>query len=187
MRIIVASQSQFRKKAFATLGLEFETVPSNFDEDSIQDGDPKELARKLAEAKARTVGEHHEAIILSGDLFIVFEGNIYGKPKDEIEAFEMLKTISGNEFEILSGVAVYNSKNQNMLSTVEVTKVRFREMSDEEINKYISSYPVCKFAAAFDGDGMLRFAEHVEGAFVFTAGWPMNRVILFLREQGVDV
>lgn len=169
------------------LGLAFEVIPSNLDEKSIRDDNPMELARKLSEAKAKAVGESNEGIIIAADLFVVFNNKIYEKPKNEKEAFEMLKSFSRNCLDIISGLAIYNSISGRMLSTAEKATVNFRELVDHEIQDYISKYPVVTFSAAFDGDGLLRFAEKVQGPFVFNSGMPMNKLIPFLREHGVSV
>ncbi|NQU79100.1 Maf family protein [Candidatus Woesearchaeota archaeon] len=186
MRIILASQSLFRKKALEILGLEYETIPSNLDEQSIRDDCPYKLAKALSEAKAKNIGES-DALIIAGDLFVVFNNKIYEKPADEKEAFDMLKSFSGNKIDIVAGVAVYNSKSEKMLSTVEKYTVKFRKLEDYEINDYISRYPVLKLSAAFEGDGLLRFAESVEGKYPFLTGFPLNELILFLRENGLKV
>jgi predicted house-cleaning NTP pyrophosphatase (Maf/HAM1 superfamily) len=99
----------------------------------------------------------------------------------------MLKSFSGHTFEIIAGLAVFNGATQNLLSTSEVCKVRFRELTDFEINDYVSKYPVMKFAGAFDADGLLRFADYIEGNYNFKAGLPVNKLILFLRENGITV
>ena len=188
MRIILASKSMFRKKALDILGLEYEVIPSSFDEKSIRDKDPERLAKKLAEAKAKDVGEKHkDAIVISGDLFVVFNNKIYEKPKNKEEAFEMLKSFSGKELNSVSSVAVYNSKTKKLVSSADRSKAKFRKLLDYEIKDYISKYPVLKFSAAFDSNGLLRFAERVEGKLSFITGFSMNELILLLREQGVKV
>jgi septum formation protein len=189
MKIILASQSSPRKRALNILGLKYEVIPSNFDEKSIRDKNPYELSRKLAEAKAKEIAKKEkDAIIIAADMFVVFNGEIYEKPKDKKEAFEMLKSFSGNRLETVSGLSVYNSKTGKMLSTCKKYTIKFRKLLDSEIEDYISRYPVLKCAAAYDTDGELRFAESVEaGEFPFTTALPMNELILFLREQGVEV
>jgi len=185
MRIVLASQSAARKRAMDMLGLQYCVIPSDFDEQSIRDDDPYALARKLSEAKAKALDE--QGIIIAGDLFVVFDGKIYEKPKDEAEAFDMLKKLSGNSFDIIAGIAVYNSESGKMLSSVESCQLTFRELTDEEIHDYIANYPVTKFSAAFDYDGILRFGERVQGNLNFSTGIPINKLILFLREHGVKV
>jgi len=188
MRLILASQSLLRKRAFDILGLKCETIPSNFDESLIKDENPHQRTKKLAEAKALTVGSKHpDSIVVAGDLFAVMDHKVYEKPKDLKEAERMLKAFSGKEHEVISGIAVYNSKTKKMLSTSKTCKVKFRVINSFEIKDYISRYPVLRFAAAFDGDGLLRFAERIDGSYNFATGLPMPELILFLRQNGVKV
>lgn len=82
MRLILASRSEARRRTLDMLGLEYEIVPSRLDEKSIRHEDPEEMAKKLAEAKARDVGERSpDSIVIAGDLFVVFNGKIYEKPR----------------------------------------------------------------------------------------------------------
>ena len=188
MRIILASQSPFRRHALDVLGLKYEIIPSNIDEAAIRHEDPNELAQLLSKAKAQKIGEENpDSVIISADLFVVCDNKIIEKPRDENHAKEMLKSFSGKTFEIVTGLAVYNSKTQNLLSTSEVCKVRFRDLSDFEINDYVSRFPAVKCAGAFEADGLLRFAEYIEGNYNFKTAIPVNKLILFLRENGINV
>ncbi len=188
MRIILASQSLFRRKALEILGLTYETKPSSIDEKSIRHANPEKLAQLLSEAKARDVGSKEgAALVISGDLFVVFKKKIYEKPSSSEEAFAMLKSFSGNKLDIVAGVAVYNSKINTMRSTTEKYTVKFRMLEDHEIRDYISRYPVQTFSAAFEGDGLVRFAESTEGPYPFLTAFPMNPLIRFLRENGLKV
>jgi septum formation protein len=188
MKIILASESQFKKHALDVLGIEYETIPGYFDESSIRHDDPHSLVQKLAEAKAKKIGEEHEeSIVVASDLIVAHNNAIYEKPKDEAEAKEMLQSLSGNNFYIIAGLAVYNSSTQSMLSTSEYCEVKFRNLSEYEIDDYIAKYPVTKCAAAFEADGLLRFAEHVQGSYVFRAAMPVEKLVPFLRENGVKV
>ncbi len=179
MRIILASKSESRRKALDILGLNYEVKPADIDEKSIRHPDPKEMARKLAEAKAMALREEN-AIVIAGDLFVVFNNKIIEKPKTIVEAKTMLKQFSGNKLQIVSGLAVISKKK--LKSTATVCNVEFRELSDEEINEYCKKYPVLSFAGAFDGDGMLRFARHISGSLNFITAFPMDKLIEFLDE-----
>lgn len=188
MRIILASQSGFRKKALDILGLKYTTIPSNLDEKSITDKNPEKRAQKLAEAKALYIGKKQaNSIIIAGDLFVVFKNKIYEKPKNKKEAFQMLKSFSNNKLEIVTSVAVYNSKTKKLLSAAQKCGVKFRKLFDYEIRDYISRYPVLKFAGAFDGEGLLRFSQRVEGKYAFLTGFPLDKLLLFLRKNKVKV
>lgn len=188
MKIILASESQYRKHALDILGLKYETIPSHIDEKAIRDENPRELARKLSEAKALTIGKAHlGAVVIAADLFVVYNNKIYEKPRDETEAHQMLSSLSGNKFEIVTGLAVYRHETNKMLSTTQVCEVTFRALIPEEIKDYIARYPVLKCAAAHEADGLLRFAENISGNYNFKAALPVNDLVLFLRAQGIKV
>ena len=87
MRIILASQSPFRKHALDVLGLKYEIIPSNIDESAIRHEDPNELAQLLSKAKAQKIGEENpDSVIISADLFVVYDNKIIEKPRDENHA-----------------------------------------------------------------------------------------------------
>ncbi|MBW3002325.1 Maf family nucleotide pyrophosphatase [Candidatus Woesearchaeota archaeon] len=188
MDIILASNSSFRKNALDILGLKYKVISSNFDEKSIRNENPEELAKELAEAKAKVVGEKNKnAIIIAADLFVVFNNKVYEKPETKNEAFEMLKSFSGNNIDIIAGLAVYNSSTEKMLSSADKYTVKFRELKDYEINDYIERDPVLKLSGAFGPNGLVRFAETIEGHYPFVTALPMSKLILFLRENGLRV
>lgn len=185
--LILASQSLFRAKALEILGLDFIKTVSNFDESSIILDDPLERAKVLAEKKAEVVAKDNEGIIIAADLFVVKDGKVLEKPKDLEEAKEMLRSQSGSLIKTIAGLAVYNTDTKKMLSTVTHCDSKWRELSDYEIEDYISRYPVLKCAAAFEGEGLLRFAEKVEGDLsLFPLGLSIASLITFLRENGVN-
>jgi septum formation protein len=186
MKIILASQSKSRRKALNILGLKYEVIPSNFDEKSLRHENPQELAKRLAEAKARAVGQkENDALIIASDLFVVFQGNIYEKPKDLGEAESMLRSYSGNKLDIVAGLAVYDSKKKKMISKSEKHTVKFRKLTDYEIKDYMSRYPVLNFSGAFEEEGSIRFCK--EGKYPFFYGIPMESLIKLLRKSGVEV
>lgn len=185
MKIILASQSEIRKRALDLLKLPYEVQPSHFDEKSIRDSDPSKLALKLSEAKARTVGAVREGIIIGSDAFMVMKEKIIEKPVSLENAFEMLKSFSKETFQFVTGLAVLNTADQKMLSAVESCDIKFRQLSDQEVSDYISQRPVLKFAGAVEADGIIRFSERIQGNCNFFTGLPMNRLIEFLREHGL--
>jgi predicted house-cleaning NTP pyrophosphatase (Maf/HAM1 superfamily) len=74
-----------------------------------------------------------------------------------------------------------------MLSTVEASEIRFRQLIEREIRDYVSRYPVLRFAGAFEGDGVLRFADSVSGSYNFVTALPVSQLAVFLRALGVEV
>jgi septum formation protein len=188
MKLILASKSPFRRKALELLGLKYEVMPSDFDEKSLRDADPEKLSVKLAEAKAMEIGKREKAaIIVASDYFVVFNGRIYEKPTGIEEAKGMLRDFSGQRIDNVCSICVYNSKTGKVLSGVEHCYMQFRQLSGHEIEDYVSRYPVTTFAGAFDTDGSIRFSERIEGEPCFTFGLPVSRLILMLREMGLNV
>ncbi len=190
MDLILASKSVPRRKALEILGLAYRIIPSNIEEKFVRDNNPIILVKKLTEAKIRQVGkDNKESLIIGGDLIVCFNGKVYEKPVDNEQAKSMLKSFSGKWLSIIGGIAVFNPKTNRLYSAVEEYKVKFRELTDYEIDDYIKRYSVLNCAGAFEGDGLFRFAEVAEGNYPFTSQitFPLNRLIEFLREEGVQV
>lgn len=188
MKVVLASESQSRKRAMDILGLTYEICPSAIDEMSIRDTDPAVLTRKLAEAKAwKVAGNMQDAVVISGDAVVAKDGKIFEKPRDNEEAERFLWELSGSTFRFVTSLTVIHSNTKKMLSTVETSEIKFRRLVEREISDYVGRYPVLKFAGAFEGDGVLRFADSVSGSYNFITGLPVSRLAVFLREQGVEV
>jgi MAF protein len=131
MKIVLASESPFRKRALDLLGLPYEVRPSLIDEKAIRDGNPAELTRKLAEAKAWKVApECPDAVVVSGDAVACKNGRIFEKPRDLAEAAEFLRDLSGSEFQFITSLSVLHSQTGKMLSAVETSDISFRRLLD---------------------------------------------------------
>ena len=188
MKVILASRSKFRRQALELLNLDYDVKPSEIDEKSIRDSDPGALARKLAEAKAEDIGGQldGENLVIGGDLFVLFRGNIYEKPKTEKEAMEVLQLFSGEKVEVISGVSVFNTKTNDVESDLGRAEIVFRDISQKEIEKYVSNYPVTDLAGAFEKEGVMKFSKEVHGDLSFLTGLPLNKLIELLRKNGVN-
>jgi septum formation protein len=101
MKIVLASESQFRKRALDMLGLAYEICSSGIDEKAIRDHNPAELTRKLAEAKARRVASQcPDAVVVSGDAVVSKGDKIYEKPRSNGQAAQFLRELSGSELRV---------------------------------------------------------------------------------------
>ena len=170
------------------LGLPYETRPSEIDEQAIRDDDPVELTRKLAEAKARKVAnEYPEAVIVSGDAVAVQGKQIFEKPRSLEEAEQFLRKLSGSTFQFVTALAVLHSKTRKLLSTVETLDITFRQLAEREIQAYIRRYKVLNYAGAFEDDAVRMFGERISGSYNIGTAIPVSRLIMFLREQGVEI
>lgn len=188
MRVVLASESPFRKRALDMIGIAYETCPSRIDEKSIRDDDPARLTRKLAEAKARHIAQQYsEAIIISGDAVAAKGRKIFEKPRDKHQAAEFLRELSGNEFQFVTALAVLNSQTGRILSTVESLNITFRSLLEREIQVYMNRYDVLSYAGAFEDDAVHLFAERIAGSYNIGTALPVGRLVLFLREQGLEI
>jgi septum formation protein len=188
MRLVLASESPFRKRALDLLGLTYETRPSCIDEKSIRDASPRELTRKLAEAKAwKVAAECPDAVIVSGDAVVCRNGGIYEKPRDLEEAAQFLRELSGGEFQFVTSLAVLHAPTGRMLSAVEASSLSFRPLVETEIQSYIRKYSVLNYAGAFESDAVLLFADQISGSYNFVTALPVSRLILFLRSLSVPI
>ena len=188
MKIVLASESPFRRRAMDMVGIPYETRPANIDEKAIRDDDPETLTRKLAEAKAwKVASECPDAVIVSGDAVAAKGGRIYEKPVDFDEAVKILAEFSGNEFQFVTSLAVLHAPKRKMLSAVEISNITFRALKESEIKEYVGKYAVLNYAGAFESDAVLKFADRVSGAVNIGTALPVSRLIGLLREQGVEV
>jgi len=188
MKIVLASESPFRRRALDLIGLPYETRPSRIDEKAIRHDDPRQLTLKLAEAKAQKIAvECPGAIVISGDAVAAKGSKIYEKPRDKEEAAEFLREFSGDHFQFVTSIAVLNTQTARMLSTVEASDIYFRPLLDREIEQYINKYDVLSYAGAFENDAVLLFADRIAGSYNLGTALPPSRLIVLLREQGVEV
>lgn len=181
-RIILASQSEIRKRALNILGLSYECIPANINEKAIRNSDPIKMALLISEAKAYEIAKKEQGIIIAGDAFLVFEGKVLEKPSSLDEAHAMLNTLSGNKYTFVTGLAVYDTKTKKMRSTTATCDIYLRHLSQDEIKDYCSRYSVLKFAGAHESDGVVRFAEKIEGSCINETAISMKDLIQFLDE-----
>ena len=188
-KIILASTSPRRHGLAQEMGLEFEIVPSNYEEDMTMNLSSEELAKTLAYGKAKEVAVRiKEGVVLGVDTFVVFEGKKLGKPKSKEDAFQMLKSFSGKFQEVYSGVALIDCETGKEIKDVEITKVKFREMEDLEIESYIKTGEPMDKAGAYGIQGLSSiFIEKVDGCYTNVVGFPVHNIYKNLKKIGVNI
>ncbi len=190
-KIILASKSPRRKQLLEQIGLEIEIRESEYEEDMNALDDPRELVKFLALGKAKDVAKHYDdAIIIAGDTFVVLDGKFIGKPKSEEMAKETLRSFSGREHEIVSGFTIIDTKSDKVITDFCEAKVKFKELSDSEINDYFNSAKdeIFGMAGAYGlSNKAAPLVESVNGDFFSILGLPLNRVYVELKELGVNI
>mgnify|MGYP001562034266 FL=1 len=200
LRIILASASLQRKNLFEALNLPFEVIAADIDEHAIRDPDPKKQALLIARAKAERVAAREQGIIIAADTFGVYQNKILEKPRDKEEAAAMLHALSGNTAMAYTGFCYLDPRasggagadrehgiNETALAETEFT---VRELTTDEIARYVEIFPVTAWSAAFSPAypyGMTLIAS-IRGSFTgFTHGLPMELLIPLLRRSGIAV
>jgi len=134
--IILASGSPQRKELLARVGLEFEIEVSGVEE--ITHGDPAEVVLANALLKARAVARPG-SIVIGCDTDVVIEDHVIGKPEDEVRAREYLAQLSGRVHEVFSGLAIAGPGPEQVRTGVARSRVRMKELSPGEIDRYLAS------------------------------------------------
>lgn len=179
--LVLASASPRRSEILRGAGIEFSVRPAHVDE-AVREGEPaRDYARRLAEAKARSVHRRGETV-LGADTVVVLDGALLGKPADEADARRMLRMLSGREHEVLTGICLLSDRET--LTAVESTKVKFLELGDGEIDAYVATGEPLDKAGAYGIQGAAsKFIERIEGCYFNVVGLPIARVYGFMRSS----
>jgi len=178
LKLVLASSSPRREEILEQLNLKFTIVPSKIDEDNFDSSDPVELVKLLAEEKARSISALVEnAIIIAADTVVVHDENILGKPANEAEARNMLKKLSADQHQVITGVAVLNSSSGESHVDYNITEVKMTDLSEYEINSYVDTgEPLDKAGSyAIQGFGGL-FIEEIRGSYYSVMGLPIHQL-----------
>jgi septum formation protein len=143
------------------------------------------LARIKAEAGARVVQARHLPAwpILAADTTVTLDGRILGKPRDEVEARDMLRTYSGRTHAVFTGIAVAHSGQIH--TALSESQVTFRRLSEEEISAYIVSGEPFDKAGAYGIQGRAAiFIEHLTGSYSGVMGLPLYETAELLKSTG---
>lgn len=185
-RWVLASQSPRRRELLSRMLDEFAVITDDSAETLIAGESPEQTVQRLAKEKADHVAEKldGDAMILAADTVVVLDGHILGKPKDEDEAFAMLSALSGREHRVYTGIAVLDTEHRHWETAAELTKVRFRSLTEEEIRRYIASGEPMDKAGAYgiQNKGAL-LVQGIEGDYFNVVGLPLCRLGTVLRES----
>jgi septum formation protein len=188
--IVLASKSPRREQLLSSIGLKFELDPAiEFQEISFEKRPAHELVLENAIGKAEEVAKRHpNSIIIGVDTVGALNDHILEKPRDEEDAFRMLKMLSGVTHEVYSGICMIDSESGKKISAYETTKISFLEIPDEDIRKYIKSGEPMDKAAAYAAQGIASiFVKSFEGDFFNVVGLPMYRLNLMFKEFDINL
>lgn len=180
-KIILASASPRRKELLTTAGVEFEVLVSQADETVPEGTAPKDAAIMTAEKKALAVAENsRDSVVIGADTIVVIDGKILGKPKDEADAADMLRTLSGREHEVITGVCITDGEKTEKFA--QVSRVRFYALTEDEITAYVATKEPMDKAGSYgiQGRGCV-LVESIEGDYFNIVGLPVAATVRALK------
>ncbi|SNR62116.1 Maf family protein [Desulfurobacterium atlanticum] len=187
-RLLLLSSSPRRREILSMVGVPFR-VFSNFNVEEVMEGDPLKIAvsNALLKLQAGAFFQKKDEIALAADTLVVFEDKIYGKPKDEKEAVEILEELSGNVHTVITGFAMKLPDNR-VLKGFDISNVKFKSLSNEEIKWYVGTGEPLDKAGAYgiQGKGAL-FVERIEGDFFNVMGLPIGKIYDILLNNNIDI
>lgn len=177
---VLASASPRRKELLNQIGIKFRTCTSKKEEEILRNK-PEDIVKDLSYTKARDVFErgNRDAVVIGADTIVVVDEEVLGKPKDENEAFSMIKKLQGDIHQVYTGVSIIWEQNNNthVSSFVAMTEVELYYMSDEEIRKYIATSEPYDKAGGYAIQGYFaRYVKQIKGDYNNVVGLPIGKL-----------
>jgi septum formation protein len=188
MRFILASSSPRRRELLASIGIEFDIVPSHIPEERENGEAPEEYVARLSREKAAAIGAQHPSRwIIAADTTVLLGDQLLEKPRDERDAERMLSLIAGRTHVVYTGVTLQNLDSDYHDTRVAETEVRMLPLSKQDVRWYVrTKEPMDKAGAyAVQGIGSM-FIDSVHGSYTNVVGLPLAMLFQMLRKAGVD-
>jgi septum formation protein len=184
-RILLASNSPRRKELLAGLDIDYDVVAlPDVDESYPADLAHSEIPTFIARQKAAAYLSHlaENTLLITADTIVWLDDEVYGKPVDEADAIEMLRTLSGKTHEVITGVCLTTQEKQ--LSFHAVAKVTFATLSDEEIRYYVTKYKPYDKAGSYGVQEWIGYigVKEIHGSFYNVMGLPIQRLYQELKK-----
>jgi len=152
--VVLASTSPFRKELLQRIGIDFETAAPDVDETPLANETPEDLVKRLSEAKARAIGQSCRGLIIGSDQVATTGSDILGKPGTHEKAIEQLRKLSGKLVTFYTGLCLLNSETDETQVDVIPFKVQFRELDEQQIERYLRADQPYNCAGSFKSEGL---------------------------------
>lgn len=181
LNLVLASRSPRRAELLQAAGISFSVRVADIDETPAEGEMAREYVVRLAREKACAIYATATETILAADTTVVLEGAILGKPEDAVDARRMLRALSGNRHEVITGICV--KRGDHVIVDYATTAVWFAPIEDAVIDDYVSSGEPLDKAGAYGIQGLAScFIERIEGSYSNVVGLPVALVYRHLRE-----
>lgn len=186
-KLILASQSPRRQELLGQMGVEFEVIPSNYEEKLDDSRDVEQVAIELGLGKTRYVAARYpDALVIGSDTIVSIDGAQSEKPVDTDDAKRTLRRLSGKKNVVTSSIAIVGINQGIELTGTDSTDVHFKELSDEIIDAYVATGDPMDKAASYGiqsgGDVLI---DHIVGEYDTVIGLPSKLLSSLLSEYGI--
>jgi septum formation protein len=187
--IILASASPRRKEILQKTGIPFIVEESSYEENNGASLEPAEVALRNSIGKAADIAaKHSDALIISADTIVALGRTIFGKPKNRLNAAEMLTRLSGKTHTVITAFTVLDTATGKRISKPVESKVFFRKLSGEEIDAYIKTGEPMDKAGSYGVQGLgAAIVRRIEGDFFNVMGLPLCELVSVLKKFGIKI
>lgn len=187
-RLVLASTSPRRRELLESVGLSIEVISPSADEAMLGSESPGEFASRVAFEKAASVsrGLDSGSVVIGADTIVVVDGEVLGKPMDELDAARMLGLLSGREHHVLTAFSVLRPREELLHAEIVRTAVRVSELAASDIEGYIKTGEPMDKAGAYGIQGVGAFmVEGITGSYTNVVGLPVPEVLRALTKLGI--
>ena len=186
MNLILASASPRRKELLGLFGKPFIIRVADIDETMNPGNSPFDEVARVSRRKALAVEKEADDMLIAADTIVVCQGRVLGKPRDEEEARDMLRLLSGRDHQVMTGCTVL--RGEQCVTFTEVTDIHFRDLTDREIDRYVASgEPMDKAGSYGIQGGAALFWERMVGDYFNVMGLPVCRLGEPLRKMAPGI
>ena len=185
--IVLASTSPFRRELLSRLGLPFETASPEIDESRLPGESPLDMVRRLSVAKARAGAPAYQALVIGSDQVATVGDEVLGKPGSHERAAAQLRRVSGRSVTFLTGLCLLDTATDEAQVDVVPFRVHFRNLGDEQIERYLRHDLPYDCAGSFKSEGLgITLFERMDGDDpTALVGLPLIRLTGMLARAGV--
>ena len=140
MKVILASASPRRKEILQNTKLNFDIQKSDIEEVILENESPEDMVVRLAYEKAFDVAKRNtDRLVIGADTIVALDNEVLGKPKDQNEAYQMIKRLSNKTHKVITGISLINLKENKIIKDYVVSFVTFKDLSEDSIKDYINT------------------------------------------------
>ena len=185
MEIILASASPRRKEILQNTKLNFDIQKSDVEEVMLENESPEDMVVRLAYEKAFDVAKRNtDRLVIGADTIVALDNEVLGKPKDQNEAYQMIKRLSNKTHKVITGISLINLKENKIIKDYVVSFVTFKDLSEDSIKDYINTNESLDKAGAYgiQGYGAL-LVKNIQGDYFNIVGLPISKLSDLLKDH----